>query len=296
MIEPVSEKDRIIQIAIDFWSDCIEDNMLRYMETWDPECKKKTIENFHKYIKIHSSKFEVGDWIINDLGLLRRVQRVDPEGYQTNGGWLTSKKYEDNFRLWTLNDARPGDILVWDRRFIGIYKCVKGNELYFVCSVNQHDTEPRLSTSKYGTVFNIDFNIEPATETECNLLATKLKESNLKWDSKSSSLIRITNKFKVGDRIKKKDQKDDFTGAVITDIDYKEECYYLRNIGGCIPFSIENDFEIFKPSFENKFFEALCNIKFNDKIKNYLQTANEGKKYIEDLLELAKEEINKREK
>ena len=37
--------------SIEFWTGCIEDCMSRYMETWNPEMKEKTIENFRKFLE-----------------------------------------------------------------------------------------------------------------------------------------------------------------------------------------------------------------------------------------------------
>jgi len=43
--------DAFIERTADFLCDCIENCMGRYMETWSPEMKAKTINNFKNYMK-----------------------------------------------------------------------------------------------------------------------------------------------------------------------------------------------------------------------------------------------------
>lgn len=137
-------------------------------------------------------KFKVGDWIINSEGMLRHILAVDKTGYQTDYGWLTHDIYDNTYHLWTIQDARKGDILQAN-------KCT----LIFDSLTNDIDGDTVISSWYYcdtktfygmGTCDPDLWAIEgvtPATQEQRDLLFTKMKEAGYEWDVEKKELKDI---------------------------------------------------------------------------------------------------------
>jgi hypothetical protein len=150
------------------------------------------------------SKFEVGDWVVNNNG--------EPQLFQvTERSWPDSKikRAEDNlesfintatldkrYHLWTISDARDGDVLVCIgkhgqeigviKEYVGKYGgCDKCFETY--CFV---DWDGIFRTGEYmGSK-----EIHPATKEQRDYLFQKMKEAGYEWDAKKKELKKIGNK------------------------------------------------------------------------------------------------------
>lgn len=76
-------------------------------------------------------KFNVGDWIIRDSdGLTISIKSVkDGIYYFHQGGNLFVKDVDECFHLWTIQDAKDGDVLVASDSSIFLFKCVVDTSL-----------------------------------------------------------------------------------------------------------------------------------------------------------------------
>ena len=156
-------------------------------------------------------RFKVGDWITNGL-YVYIIKDIDTynnvyvaENKYGEENLLVFSYYDKNFHLWTISDARDGDILAngyFKPRFgdytpwVGIYKDTL-DELSFrsYCFVTEGHRRnnyrcgfvissevPKISHSVIGT--------RPATNEERKLLFQKMKENGYVWNVRTMTLER----------------------------------------------------------------------------------------------------------
>ena len=173
------------------------DSLFRKMEdfgyVWDPD--KKVLNK--------KTKFKIGDWIIHNDGssyVPVQIYNLKKDRYIVTN-MLGSKgkvmlTYQDEWRLWTINDAKPGDILNANGA-VFIYKKHNKDYVYHYCGINLGN-EFVIGTG--DSIWNANNNIYPATQEQKDLLFNKIKEAGYTWDLNSNTLTKKT-KFKIGDWI-----------------------------------------------------------------------------------------------
>ena len=142
-------------------------------------------------------KFKVGDWVIycdEDIDL---ITGIEEKGYRINEGGYIPFISQENMRMWTIQDARDGDVLAFDSEY-------KGNRMVQVGIIKKY-------VGKHGgcsNTFNIyvgvngDNNLQideymgcsdrrPATKEQRDLLFVKLKEAGYEWDADKKELRKI---------------------------------------------------------------------------------------------------------
>ena len=155
-------------------------------------------------------KFKVGDWITNK-GHSYLIASIDYEqgrylfeigGYtheQLNWEYIYSA--DEKYHLWTIADAKPGDVLASNNGVIILVKESRnsswGYRLSYYCAVLYDGTfEPREFHVNPEKFF-------PATKEQRDLLFQKMEEAGYEWDANKKELKKIITepKFKVGDWI-----------------------------------------------------------------------------------------------
>ena len=130
-------------------------------------------------------KFKVGDWIINSEGMLRHIVEVDKTGYQTDNGWLTHDDYEKGFHLWTIQDAKDGDVLA-SHECLVLFKEIDGLNIKCYCTYfSMNNPGFFINTLQYKNAF------KPATKEQRDLLFAKMKEAGYEWDYEKKELKKI---------------------------------------------------------------------------------------------------------
>ena len=190
-------------------------------QTWD------SVEIKHPYKK----KFEVGDWITDGWNPPVKVSGFSlgftyyfSEGNITSQGW---KVAEDNYHIWTLKDAKPGDVLAFDWaeenghvqkdgsvkwQKIVIFKSLNGNtvEGYGCTFVNNKLTFVDVETPYYSKTWSNT--LKPATQEQRDLLYATMEKAGYKWDPDKQDVVKcakselnaieelsIEPKYKLGD-------------------------------------------------------------------------------------------------
>lgn len=146
-------------------------------------------------------------------------------------------KDEDKNHLWTIQDAKEGDVLAinwyegydyWEK--IVIFKkyhneganspCVEGyGNTFKNRKLAFHEEVPRFSKTWTSC-------LEPATKEQRDLLFQTIKEAGYKWNIETKTLEKlIVPKFKVGDKIKHKD-------TVLTIITVRTDSYIIEDDPG----------------------------------------------------------------
>lgn len=134
--------------------------------------------------------FKVGDWVVTSYGKVNQVVSVDKygDGYTLNDGVYFSGSWCDMYHLWTIQDAKYGDVLAWDDSkcialFKNIYDEYSFNSYGFVGGCTG-TFEPRQS---YHDIEGA----HPATKEQCDLLFQKMHEAGYEWDAEKKELRKI---------------------------------------------------------------------------------------------------------
>ncbi len=205
-------------------------------------------------------KFKVGNWIIDNKGNVAHINEVRKDSYETlryyiewANGIITDPLpclVDDEFHLWTIQDAKDGDVLYYKNNGIEYIVMNKGiNESSNIDSYFRYNSLcgfgidiPSVLSAKYDS-------ITPATKEQCNFLFQKMKDAGYEWDAEKKELKKIEQKpfdyenanipqkdfapkaepkFKVGDWVARKDNQNFSSGnkfAKITEID-KGKCWF----------------------------------------------------------------------
>jgi len=143
-------------------------------------------------------KFKVGDWIINtESGYIRQILKINNGCYETDYGVLPIKDYESIFRLWTMQNAKEGDVLALSyasKNYVLIYKGLYEKSFKTIMSVFcfycvEEDTYYDETDSFH--VMNRGEIITPATKEQRDTLFAKMKEAGYEWSSEHRKLIKI---------------------------------------------------------------------------------------------------------
>ena len=142
-------------------------------------------------------KFKVGDWIIltvDELSATLQIVNVDinKELYWFNDGSYLPFADEGCLRLWTIKDAKEGDVLsyvtdegdLWIMIYRSLYEPYEGHVHYHTLLINDNFTNK-------GTCYICIDNLRPATKEQRELLFQKLKESGYEWLADKKDLIKL---------------------------------------------------------------------------------------------------------
>lgn len=164
-------------------------------KSYDGILTATNVDKKFQYCKV--PKFKVGDYIKhNKFNIIFKVISVNSCYYYVEnvatGGGIELFNAEQNFHLWTIQDAKDGDVLA-----------VNGKP--FIC---YHTDEYR---SNYCCIddkgcfrTNIRFSFEgncilPATKEQRDLLFQKMKETGYEWDEEKKEVKKIEQKPKWTD-------------------------------------------------------------------------------------------------
>ena len=140
--------------------------------------------------KITNSTYQIESTVLNVTN--------NKYGYDlTNGGYIASNETH-KYHLWTIDDAKDGDILISQRNKPFIYNGNYNDKFVGAhCGLN-FDGEFKLECGK--CIWTDNKNIHPANKEQCDLLFQKMKEKGYEWNSEKKELKKIGTpqpKFKV---------------------------------------------------------------------------------------------------
>ena len=145
-------------------------------------------------------KFKVGDWVVfNDKHeSIYQIEKIENFQYTLRhilgGSMHLSFSNEDMIRLWSINDAKDGDVLCGfpyaDCPWVGIFHelnddCTFNSYCYLQAGVNGKFCPPS-GINVYG---HSTKSIVPATKEQRDLLFQKMKEAGYVWDADEKKLI-----------------------------------------------------------------------------------------------------------
>lgn len=160
--------------------------------------KEEKVDNANKV----EPKFKVGDWIVwedkrykvnyNGCG----YELVDQNGLSTS---LEYGNIDENAHLWTINDAKPGDIIYAESKFatfdfIVIFSKLENKNVGVYCGVSSDsdDYSDNLDHWEFDSTkgfIELDrYNFYPATKKQRHLLYQKMKDAGYEWDAEKKEL------------------------------------------------------------------------------------------------------------
>lgn len=146
------------------------------------------------------SKFKVGDWVIDKQGITHQIANVIENvtnhtyGYDIVGGGYFND--DSDVHLWTIKDAKPGDVLTGNKgdvilmfRGIGNTRWDDVIDYYCYYDYNRGDLVIQTDIEYWGNIINNQ--LEPATKEHRDTLFAKIKEAGYEWDDEKKELKKI---------------------------------------------------------------------------------------------------------
>ena len=123
------------------------------------------------------SKFHEGDWVVTDKGDTVQIGTVNNDYYTIGNGMLFSMPYVDtSWHLWTIEDAKNGDVLCFNDRIIAIFKYLYNNSLFYsYCHCYVGSEGLLVSNDETPDRWGIE-GFQPATKTQSDILFARMKE------------------------------------------------------------------------------------------------------------------------
>ena len=146
-------------------------------------------------------KFKIGDWVMLDRPVL--ITKVEDMPYNTHQYWTSDGTWfgdATNAKLWTIQDAKPGDVLVNQKGEMPfIFKSYKDCRAYCFCAYSNHKD---VFFEKFLNRDNTDLHwmylpheeAFPATKEQRDLLFQKMMEAGYEWDAEKLELRKIEQK------------------------------------------------------------------------------------------------------
>ncbi len=160
---------------------------------FEKQIEQKTADNFEP-------KFKVGDYIINKHGFIMHIDGIDDNMYVyrvLDDNRLLKydiTKTDKSCHLWTIRDAKDGDVLTASDNSIFIFK-----------EIEDYGCKYYIALEKDNETINVNDNLEyflesirsvkPSTKKQSDLLFAKMKEAGYKWDADKKELKKIEQKF-----------------------------------------------------------------------------------------------------
>lgn len=140
------------------------------------------------------SIFEVGKWIVaNESKYTFLLKRGAPrfQAENTNGdiySFYLLPNGEEEYHLWSIEDAKEGDVLAWDySKCIALFESIFDEDIF-----NSHGFVGHCSDifEPIQGCHNIR-GAHPATKEQRDLLFAKMKEAGYKWDATKKQLKKL---------------------------------------------------------------------------------------------------------
>lgn len=142
-------------------------------------------------VEVQKPKFKVGDFIKhNKANLICKVISVNSNSYYVENigtsGRIELFNPEQNFHLWTIEDAKNGDVLAAQECYV-IFKEIDGLNIKCHCTYHYmgFNTSFHINTLQNKTAF------QPATKEQRDLLFQKMEENGYEWDAEKKELKKV---------------------------------------------------------------------------------------------------------
>lgn len=192
-------------------------------------------------------KFKVNDWIVSNVShedyRICKILKIENGGYVIESiygykGYNNFEIFEKYYHLWTIQDAKNGDVLADKYNNIGIFQECEGicwhSHIYLGCDGELRGFSIGGSHEQIGT--------QPATKEQRNALMKAIADSRCEWIEKTKELKKLTDKvrpkFHEGDWVIFNENHNSVYQVERID-NYR---YYLRHyLGGTLSVHFDNE-------------------------------------------------------
>ena len=135
--------------------------------------------------------FKVGDWVVYCNDDVDLITGIEENGYCVNNSGYIPFICESDIRLWTVQDAKDGDVLAWDdSKCIALFKNIYDEDSFNSYVFVGGCTGTFESRQSYHDIEGA----HPATKEQRDLLFQKMHEAGYEWDAEKKELIKIEQK------------------------------------------------------------------------------------------------------
>lgn len=143
-------------------------------------------------------KFKVGDWIVSNFNTVCYVESINEKNYhlRLNDGYheKMSINYVDrNFHLWTIADAKDGDVIFYDDGWTCIFKNIHGIWYSSYCFITA-DGEFHTGYERHAVDAKLNGNANPATKEQRDILMKAMADAGYTFDFEKKELKKIEQK------------------------------------------------------------------------------------------------------
>lgn len=151
--------------------------------------------NEQKYVNKIEPKFHKGNWVVLTVGELSTTLQIVNVDTNKKLYWFNDATYlpiddEECLHLWTIQDAKDGDILASedkDKIFLYNGKLDLRGRICAYCGIYDGLRFTKCAIGNYFTYKEP----HPATKEQQDLLFEKMKEAGYKWDSEKKCLTKM---------------------------------------------------------------------------------------------------------
>ena len=173
----------------------LEDNLNKALEKETQESWNEFFDKKNPINKVEP-KFKVGDFIVNDYCMGKVVELTD-DAYLLDSGQGIPFSCEHNTHLWTIKDAKAGDVLCCKSGWTCIFKALDNHTNTFssYCFMDKDkwfcNTGSECHTLDKAFIKAYNGEIHPATKEQRAILFQKMHEAGYMWDSESKKLLSL---------------------------------------------------------------------------------------------------------
>ena len=168
----------------------------------DSECllfPSKECRDWETWLLPTKPMFKVGDWLYHNKKGVYPILITDYDenlGYETEclstRTYFRQKFVEKEYHLWSIKDAKDGDVLAADECYV-IFKEIDGLNIKCYCTYHYIGFNPvfYIDTLQNKTAFR------PATKEQRDLFFKKMKEAGYQWDADKKELKKIQPHYDI---------------------------------------------------------------------------------------------------
>ena len=288
------EREDELRNAIDWLKNQREKDKLikelsEYKVKYTQEVISKHLEEQGDQKSNKEPRFKVGDWVVYD-GWTTRIESVEKDGYTNSERGFIPFKRHDSMHLWTIKDAKDGDVLCSESGWTCIFKTLVNDKTFSsYCFMDNTkwfcETGSKCHTLEEEFIKAYNGKIHPATKEQRDLLFSKMKEAGYEWDAEKKELRKIEQKPAWSEEDKKalKVVSEVFGQYGVHLLSYPAFMNWLKTLPSRITFNPQ-----WKPSEEQmkalneviNIFAASNNVHRNDFLYNILCNLRNGLKKL----------------
>lgn len=145
-------------------------------------------------------KFKVGDWVVSPNGVYWHIDRIENNRYEVTSDTGKCADWPldtDLYHLWSIEDAKNGDVLA-DNLGIILFKSIKDNNVINYYAYLSGLFSVQKDEEYWG--FAINCKLSPATKEQRERFFAAMHDAGYEWDADKLELYKKP-KFKVGEWI-----------------------------------------------------------------------------------------------